>query len=100
MLPQIYGKSTYLSLGEKGPVTPPQKYKWLHDTLPSQQTDFGKGGLLGDNTNLTQTPAQLEATKAQYSSPDSMPKMCQVSIKSPLRTPKRTQANALLQQAW
>ncbi|EFP91785.1 uncharacterized protein PGTG_17785 [Puccinia graminis f. sp. tritici CRL 75-36-700-3] len=100
MSPQIYGESTYLSLGEKGPVTPSQKYKWLHDTSPSQQTDLGKGGPLSDDTDLNQTPAQLEVTKARYSSPDSMPKMCQVSIKAPLGTPKRTQADALLQQAW
>ncbi|KAA1116160.1 hypothetical protein PGT21_050136 [Puccinia graminis f. sp. tritici] len=100
MSPQIYGESTYLSSGEKGPVTPSQKYKWLHDTSPSQQTDFGKGCPLGDDTDINQTPAQLEATKARYSSPDSMPKMCQVSIKAPLGTPQRTQANALLQQAW
>ncbi|KAA1134695.1 hypothetical protein PGTUg99_003969 [Puccinia graminis f. sp. tritici] len=100
MSPQIYGESTYLSSGEKGPVTPSQKYKWLHDTSPSQQTDFGKGGPLGDDNDINQTPAQLEATKVRYSSPDSMPKMCQVSIKAPLGTPQRTQANALLQQAW
>ncbi|WAQ90294.1 hypothetical protein PtA15_12A282 [Puccinia triticina] len=100
MSPQIYGESSYLAAGEKGLVTPPQKYNWLTDVSPSQQTDFGEGGPLGEDSELTQTPAQLEATKARYSSPDSVPKMCQVTIKAPLGTPKRAQANALLQQAW
>ncbi|POW20429.1 hypothetical protein PSHT_03510 [Puccinia striiformis] len=100
MSPQIYGDPTSPTSGEKGLVTPQQKYNWLQDVAsPSQQTDFGEGGPLVDDIDLNQTPAQLEASKARHMSPDRGPKMCQVSIKAPLGTPQRNRANTL-QQAW
>ncbi|KNE91339.1 hypothetical protein PSTG_15268 [Puccinia striiformis f. sp. tritici PST-78] len=100
MSPQIYGDPTSPTSGEKGLVTPQQKYNWLQDVVsPSQQTDFGEGGPLVDDIDLNQTPAQLEASKARHMSPDRGPKMCQVSIKAPLGTPQRNRANTL-QQAW
>ncbi|KAI9606041.1 hypothetical protein H4Q26_004413 [Puccinia striiformis f. sp. tritici PST-130] len=65
MSPQIYGDPTSPTSGEKGLVTPQQKYNWLQDVAsPSQQTDFGEGGPLVDDIDLNQTPAQLEASKA------------------------------------
>ncbi|PLW27954.1 hypothetical protein PCANC_06124 [Puccinia coronata f. sp. avenae] len=99
MSPQIYGDTGDMTLVEKEPVTPTQKFKWLQDVSPSQQTEFAEDGPLFHDSELHQTPAQLEAKLARSSNPDCASKITQVTIKAPLGTPKRNRSDAL-PQAW
>jgi len=101
MSPHIHGESVHDAMGgEKGPLTPPQKFQWLQEGSPSQLTESGEDGPLFDDNELMQTPAQLEASLARSSSsPDHLPKVCQTPIKPPRTIPTRLLSNTL-QQSW